>query len=74
MDAFAMAHRLGDAEGQRETIARIRKFNSTNPEIAIDSGTIRRSLLSRVRYSANAESGIILNRKLAARVREEVGE
>lgn len=62
---LAHAQRLGDDEGQRETIARIRTFDSTNPEIAIDSSTSGSSLLSsphsqrqyRGRHHAQSEAG-----------------
>lgn len=74
IDAFAMANRLNDAEAKRETLVRIRAFNRANPEVAITPDTIRRSLGQRARYSARAESGITLDRRLARRVREAVGD
>lgn len=74
IDAFAMAQRLGDSEGRRDTLVSIRKFNQANPEIAISGATIRRSLMARSRYSKRAEAGIVLNPKLAAKVRAAVGE
>nr|WP_294979201.1 PLxRFG domain-containing protein [uncultured Pseudomonas sp.] len=74
VDAYAMAQRLGDVDGRRDVIEAIRRFNKANPEVAISSKTIRRSLLTRARYSKRAESGIVLNPKLAAKVRAAVGE
>lgn len=73
MDAFAMANRTGDEDGRRETIAAIQKFNSTHPEIGITTATIRRSLLSRAKYSEKAEGGIILNRRLESKLHDMVG-
>lgn len=74
MDAFAMAHRLGDADAMTATKKRIAAFNRKNPEIAITGKSMVASLRSRARYSAKAEGGIVLNRKIAGRVRESVGE
>lgn len=74
MDAFAMARRLGDGEASRETMEQIRAFNRKNPEIAITRASLRRSLAQRARYSQRAEHGITLDRRLARRVREEVGD
>lgn len=74
VDAYAMANRTGDDEGRRDVLDAIRAFNQANPEIPVTTSTIRRSLLSRAKYSEKAEGGIVLNRKIAARVREAVGE
>ncbi|NUS39943.1 MAG: PLxRFG domain-containing protein, partial [Lysobacter sp.] len=71
--AFAMANRLGDDAGKRDVVEAIARFNVANPEVAITPASIRRSLLQRARYSAEAEGGIMLNRKLAPRLREAVG-
>lgn len=74
IDAYAMAQRLGDNDARRETMSKIRGFNRANPEVAITFDTIRRSLGQRARYSARAEGGITLDRRLARRVREAVGD
>lgn len=74
MDAYAMAQRLGDTEATREVLASIQRFNRTNPTIAITAKSIRASLRQRARYSARAEGGITLDKRLARRVREAVGE
>ncbi len=73
MNAFAMSMRLGDADGRVETMEQIRAFNRKWPAIAITPASIRRSLASRARYSQQAENGIMLNRKIAGRIREAVG-
>lgn len=49
---------------------KIQAFNQANPEIGITSQTLRQSMRSRMRYSAQAEGGIVLNRRLEARARE----
>jgi hypothetical protein len=43
------------------------------PELAITARTIQRSIASRLAYSARAERGIVLNPKVAERVREDTG-
>lgn len=73
MNAFAMATQAGDDDGRQETVQKIQAFNAKYPEIAIGLGTLRRSLRTRAQRSAQAENGMMLNRKLASRVREEVG-
>ncbi|MCD9088736.1 PLxRFG domain-containing protein [Stenotrophomonas sp. SY1] len=73
MNAYAMAIRNGDAGDRAAVMEKILAFNKTNPEVAISSSSIRASMKSRARYSANAEGGIVLNPKLAARMRERVG-
>lgn len=73
VDAFALATRTGDAGGRAEVMQQIRKFNTSWPEIRITPRTLKQSMRVRARYSARAESGIVLNKKIAARVREAVG-
>ena len=73
MDAFGMAVRLGDDAARRSTLAKIAAFNQINPEVAITPATIRNSMRARVRYSARAEGGIMLNPKLAAKLKLVVG-
>ena len=43
------------------------------PELAITTRTLQRSIASRLAYSARAERGIVLNSKVAERVREDTG-
>lgn len=74
VDAFALATRTGDAGGRADAMQQIRKFNTKWPEIRITPRTLKQSMRARARYSARAESGIVLNKKIAARVREAVGE
>lgn len=71
MNAYAMAVRAGD---DRDTaLEKIHAFNAQYPEIALKAEAIRQSLRARAKYSASSESGIFLNKKIASRVREDVG-
>lgn len=73
MNSLAMAYRLEDGEARAETMAQIATFNRTHPEIGITPASIRRSMQSRARYSARAEAGVVLNPKIASKIREQVG-
>lgn len=70
IDAFAMSVRVNDADGRAEVLAKIRAFNTANPEIPITMSTIERSLRGRARYSAKAEGGIVVNKRLEQRARD----
>lgn len=74
MNGFALALRTGDAGSRQAVLQRIQNFNRANPELAITSASISRSIASRARYSAKAEAGIVINPKLAARLNAAVGE
>lgn len=71
MNAYAMAVRSGDDKDT--ALAKIHAFNEQYPEIALKADAIRQSLRARAKYSAQSESGIFLNKKIASRVREDVG-
>jgi hypothetical protein len=73
MNAFAMATNSGDSGSRSEALAKIRTFNKKYPEISIGMGNLQASLRRRAHQSAQAENGIQLNRKLAPRIRAEVG-
>ena len=73
LNAFAMAQLAGDEDGRGDALAKIQDFNAKYPEIAIRPGTIRESMRTRAQRTAQADNGIMLNRKLAGRVRQEVG-
>lgn len=73
MDAFAMAQRLEDQVARADALDAIRKFNAKWPELGISANTLRKSLMSRARYSAKAEGGIMLNKKIEGRIRDQVG-
>lgn len=73
LDAYALATRAGDAEARGEVVTQIREWNRKVPELAITARTLQRSIASRLAYSARAERGIVLNPKVAERVREETG-
>lgn len=73
MDAYAMAIRLSDADGRQRALEQIRKFNRAWPQIALTPDSIRRSMRARAKYDRQAENGIMLNRKIAGRVRDAVG-
>lgn len=72
LDAYALATRLGDSEGRASALERIRAFNRANPEVMLNSRSLRRSLRDRLRYSERAANGIVLDRRLARRIREDV--
>lgn len=71
LNAYAMAWRASDAEGVAEVMGKIRAFNLSQPTIAINTATIRRSLQSRLRYSSRAEGGVVINPKVEGRAREQ---
>lgn len=73
MNAYAMAQRAGDEETRSAVLQRIAAFNQANPEVRISMLTLRDSLRQRARISQQADNGIVLNRRIAARVRSEVG-
>lgn len=73
MNAFAMAQQAGDDDGRAATLTKIQAFNQKYPEIAIRMSNLHASLRQRARFSAEADNGIRLNKKLANRVRSEVG-
>lgn len=73
MDAYAIAIRLSDADGRQRALEQIRKFNRAWPQIALTPDSIRRSMRARAKYDRQAENGIMLNRKIAGRVRDAVG-
>lgn len=73
MNAFAKALADQDEPTRQRVMERIGRFNATYPELAIGAATLRRSLQARARFSAQAENGIVLNRRVADRLRERVG-
>jgi N12 class adenine-specific DNA methylase len=73
LDAYALASRTGDADARAEIAGQIRVWNLKVPELAITARTLQRSIASRLVYSARAERGIVLNPKVAGRVREKTG-
>ena len=54
--------------------AKIRAFDEANLAIAMTYTSIIRSLGARARYSVKAEGGVVLNARLAATVKEAVGQ
>lgn len=73
INGFALSMRMGDEELRSAVLEKMRSFSTTYPEIRIDAASLRRSMQTRARYSAQAESGIVLNKRVADRVREQVG-
>lgn len=73
MDAFALAYRLGDIEGRDAVLAKMREFSAAYPALAITADGIRRSLMSRSRYSQQADAGIIVDRRLRAGLEDRLG-
>jgi GGDEF domain-containing protein len=73
LSALALATRLRDDEMRAAALQRIQAFNQKFPELALTQRSITQSLRARARYSAQAESGIVLNKKIAERAREAAG-
>lgn len=65
MTAFAMATIHGDREAADRVVPKIKAFNRAQPTIPITLRSIRTSVRGRKRYSAQAEHGVAVNRKLA---------
>jgi len=72
LNALAMATRSGDSDDYTDTLAKIHAFNTQYPEIALASNSIRQSLRARARYTANSDSGVFINKKLAPRLKNAV--
>jgi len=73
MNAYALAQQVGDGDGQSSALERISSFNQANPEVKISMNTLRDSLRQRAKLSEEAQNGVVLNKKLAGRVKQEVG-
>ena len=73
MNAFAMAQQAGDADGRSEALDKISVWNRKYPEYPIRMSNLHASLRGRARAAAESDHGIRLNKKLANRVRSEVG-
>lgn len=71
LNAYAMAWRAEDADGIQKALTKIQAWNAKHPAMGITLDTIRRSLASRMRYSARAESGVVLDRRIAEDAREQ---
>lgn len=74
LNGYAIAVRSGDQADLARAQRRLIEWNRKFPEIAIDNRGLRASLSSRARYSAQAEQGIVLNRRIADRVRAAAGQ
>lgn len=68
MDAFAMAVRMDDADTRAEVLRRMIAFSRKYPELAITGDSLRRSLVQRARYSAQAQGGVVIDRRLRERL------
>lgn len=73
MDAFAMAVRMGDDEARTQVMEKMTQFSRTYPERAITGEGLRRSLLQRARYSAQAQGGVVIPARLRARLQDRLG-
>ncbi len=73
LNAFAMSVQHNNPSARTRVLAQIQAFNRKYPEIPITTRTIRQSMQRRQAFSEKAEAGIVLNRKLGARVRDQVG-
>lgn len=64
MTAFWLAYKESDDAMMLEAKKSIRKFNQSNPRIAIDSDTLRRSIKTRRRYSQESQNGVNVKKSL----------
>jgi len=71
MDAYAMAVRNGDNELKREMRQKINDWNRKNRDLRIDHDTLRRSLAQRARYSDRATAGIVVDKRVEKKAREQ---
>jgi len=69
LHAFALALRVDDDEARIDTLEKIHAFNQVNAEIPITPKGLRQSIGYRARCSEQAENGISLNKRLAAKAR-----
>ncbi|MDN5939655.1 MAG: PLxRFG domain-containing protein, partial [Salinisphaera sp.] len=73
MNAFAMTVYANDGEARTSVLRKIRAFNRKHPSAPISTDSLRRSLRGRAVYSARAEHGVVLPKRIAAEVRADVG-
>ena len=64
IDAYALALFNDDKKGMDEALDAVARFNQHQPEVAIDSGNLNSSALTRARRSALSEGGVTLNQRL----------
>lgn len=64
IDAYALGIRENDTEMQAKALEKIRSFNQKYPQLAVTTGTLRRSLKSRQSYSERSINGMVRNPKL----------
>jgi N12 class adenine-specific DNA methylase/uncharacterized protein YcbK (DUF882 family)/predicted RNA methylase len=75
--AYALAHRLGDDDGKREAMERIKAFNHVDihKPLAITADTLRRSIRTRARNERRRVDGtLIQNEALGRKLREQLPE
>jgi hypothetical protein len=72
IDAYALTLKFKDRDGQRNVVEKIKKFNATNPTIAITMSTIRRAMTSRQNFSERASGGVVVNPRLQGRIDDKV--
>ncbi|MGH8114264.1 MAG: PLxRFG domain-containing protein, partial [Rhodanobacteraceae bacterium] len=73
LNAYAMAVNSGDSADINKALANIRQFNARQPAMAITLRTLHASLRQRAKLSAQAQNGVILNRKLALQAQQYAG-
>ena len=71
LNAYAMAWRAEDTDGIQKALGKIQEWNVKHPRVGITVDTIRRSLASRMRFSAKADSGVVLDKRIADDAREQ---
>ncbi len=71
LNAYATALRVNDQGAVADLNRRLVAWNRAHPELAIDRATLRRSMTQRARYTARAESGIVVDQRIAQRAKEQ---
>ena len=66
-----IAARSGDSEGVRDAVERLRRFNSRHANAAITADSVKRSMKSHQKTSAEMHHGITLNKNMRATLQAE---
>jgi len=66
--------RSGDGEGVKDAVERLRRFNSRHANAAITADSVKRSMRSHQKTSAEMHHGITLNKNMRAALQAEARE
>jgi hypothetical protein len=69
-----IATRSGDGEGVKDAVERLRRFNSRHANAAITADSVKRSMRSHQKTSAEMHHGITLNKNMRAALQAEARE